>query len=135
MTPPERPQAPILVVEDHAEARGVLVGLLQTLGYWTISAKHGQEALALLRSGSRPSLILLDLRMPVMDGWAFRREQLKDPALAAIPVVILSVAGDQVAHEDRLGVEVVLQKPVSLDVLRAAVEQYAGVLMVTERAS
>ena len=129
MTPPERrPPAPILIVEDHEAVRGGLLSMLQALGYWTISAKHGQEALALLRSGARPALILLDLMMPVMDGWAFRREQLRNPALAEIPVVILSVNGERFSQEDRLGIEVVLQKPVPLDVLRAAVEQYGGVL-------
>jgi len=131
MTPPERhPHAPILIVEDHEDVRGGLLSMLQSLGYWTISAKHGQEALALLRSGPRPALILLDLVMPVMDGWQFRREQLRDPALAEIPVVILSSYVERFTQGDRLtlGIPVVLQKPVLPDELQAAVERYAGVL-------
>jgi CheY-like chemotaxis protein len=131
MTPPERrPQAPILIVEDHEDVRGGLLSMLQAHGYWTISAKHGQEALALLRSGPRPALILLDLLMPVMDGWEFRQEQLKDPALADIPVVILSSYVERFTEGDRrtLGIPVVLPKPVLPDDLLAAVERYAGVL-------
>ena len=135
MTPPERPRALILVVDDHEAMRGGLVAMLETLGYWTISAKHGQEALALLRSGKRPALILLDLMMPVMDGRTFRREQLKDPALADIPVVVISIYGEEFAQEDTLGIEVVLQKPVPLAALRQAVERYEGVGMDTDRAA
>jgi CheY-like chemotaxis protein len=55
-------------------------------------AANGRQALDLLRSGERPSCILLDLMLPVLDGWQFRREQQRDPALADIPVVMVSTA-------------------------------------------
>jgi CheY-like chemotaxis protein len=80
----------VLVVEDEAPARAGMEQLLRRAGYDAVGAANGQDALDLLRSGIRAKVILLDLMMPVMDGWAFRREQLRDPQLAHIPVIVLS---------------------------------------------
>ena len=80
----------VLIVEDDDEIRAGMEQLLDTAGYASVSASNGKDALELLRRGVRVKAILLDLMMPVMDGWAFRREQLRDPVLANIPVIVLS---------------------------------------------
>src|SRR5258707_15538086 len=83
----------ILVVEDDAMTRESIVDLLGEAGYSVTEATNGAEALEKLRQGPAPCVILLDLMMPVMSGQEFRREQLTDPALAAIPGIVVS-AGD-----------------------------------------
>jgi CheY-like chemotaxis protein len=88
-------RADILVIDDDACCREALVSILELEGYQVACAAHGLEALASLRRGPLPSLILLDLRMPVMDGWQFRQEQQQDPVLAGIPVVVMTGAADQ----------------------------------------
>jgi CheY-like chemotaxis protein len=80
----------ILVVEDDALTRGAIKMLLEWEDYRVDCAADGEEALGLLRRGEKPSLILLDVRMPVCDGWGFRAEQRADPDLAHIPVVVIS---------------------------------------------
>ena len=91
-----RPTAPVLIVEDNDETRNVLQRLLELRGYATATADDGQAALDYLRSGKAACLIMLDLRMPVMDGWTLMRELQSDPALPQIPVVAFSanVEGD-----------------------------------------
>ena len=84
--------------------------LLRGAGYDAVGAPNGQAALDLLRSGIRPRAILLDLMMPVMDGWAFRREQLRDPQLAHIPVIVLSA----LHHGWVEGIPPTLPKPIDV---------------------
>lgn len=85
----------LLVVEDDEELLAVVSDFLQDLGFAVDRALDGTEALACLRdpAQSPPSAILLDLMMPGMNGWQFRREQLSDPLLSAIPVIVMSAAG------------------------------------------
>jgi CheY-like chemotaxis protein len=81
----------VFVVDDDPEILEVMRDVLEDEGYWVGTAGHGGEALAKLRASAvPPCVILLDLMMPVMDGWAFRAEQSRDPALGSIPVVVLS---------------------------------------------
>src|SRR5258706_12954853 len=80
----------LLVVEDDADIRDALDGLLSTEGFRIAGCSNGREALDWLRTSPKPDLILLDLMMPVMDGWQFRVEQKQDPALATIPILALS---------------------------------------------
>ena len=80
----------ILVVEDDADACAALAELLQDEGYGVASARNGQDALDQIRSSGVPSLIILDLLMPVMDGWQFREEQKRDAAMRDIPVIVLT---------------------------------------------
>jgi CheY-like chemotaxis protein len=102
-----------------------LVLLLQAEGCAADSMSDGREALAYLRARQPPRLILLDLMMPGMDGWTFLAERRKDPALAAIPVVIFTAAGDLELDSIRaMGAEDVLVKPVDADELLAAVGRY-----------
>ena len=83
----------VLVVDDDSAVRTALKELFETEGYDVAVAANGRAALNHLRVGVRPCVVLLDLMMPVMDGWDFRTEQLKDPALREIPVFILTAAG------------------------------------------
>ena len=83
----------ILVVDIDLAIRDSLKSALQEEGFDVLTAANGCEALEVLRAGERPSAILLDLMMPVMDGWDFRQERLADPALRDIPVLIVTAAG------------------------------------------
>jgi len=106
----------ILIVEDDKDIRETLCQLLDAEGYDALMAENGQVALDLLRTMSRrPRLIVLDLMMPVMDGFAFRSAQAADPALADIPVVVLSAKRRTEACTQSMGVMDALSKPVRLD--------------------
>ena len=80
--------AAVLVVDDDQSQRDMVAELLRAEGFAPMTAPNGADALTRLRSGLAAKVILLDLRMPVMDGWAFLRAQRNDPALAHIPVVV-----------------------------------------------
>jgi CheY-like chemotaxis protein len=110
----------VLVVEDDREIRDTLIEILGEHGYAATGAADGLEGLAALRGpGDRPCLILLDLMMPRMDGRGFRAAQLADPALAAIPVVVLSAYRDVDVDAREMQVSEHLRKPVRLgDLLR-----------------
>src|SRR4026207_1825490 len=79
----------VLIVDDDARIRALMARLLETSGYSAVEAAHGKEARGLMRR-RRPCVILLDLQMPIMDGWEFRRQQLADPELADVPVICLN---------------------------------------------
>ena len=111
---------PILVVDDDILVRDTLAMLLRWEGYPVTRAANGQEALDQLRNGTLRRLILLDLMMPVIDSWQFRRHQQADPWLAAIPVVVVSAVTDV----RDLGAVGYLCKPVDADELLAAVRQH-----------
>jgi CheY-like chemotaxis protein len=119
-----RPVAPVLVVDDDPDQRGAIVIALEAEGYTAIGAADGLEALELLDSGIAPCLILLDLMMPEMDGVHFRMEQLKRPALADIPVIVVSAFG-QMTRAKWLQAADYLPKPIELDRLFAVVERVA----------
>jgi CheY-like chemotaxis protein len=111
----------VLVVEDDEDIRDVLATVLHESGYSVIIAKNGEEALQRLRTGTcRPCVILLDLWMPVMDGWQFREAQRKDSSLAGIPVVALS--GDREARA--FDTAAYLSKPVQFNQLVSTVERF-----------
>jgi CheY-like chemotaxis protein len=84
----------VLIVEDNIDTRDALAFILRHEGYRVSTAANGQEALDRLRDGARPDVILLDLLMPTMDGWEFSNQLAQDPALASIPVVVVSGVGD-----------------------------------------
>jgi CheY-like chemotaxis protein len=114
MTPsaPSEPEH-ILVVEDDRDLREGLCEALRLEGYEVVCVEHGEAALRHLRTGVRPCVILLDLMMPVMDGWTFRQEILKDQALAAIPVVVMTAASP--AQAKSVVSATVLYKPLQMD--------------------
>ena len=110
----------ILVVDDAEEAREALRYLLEIEGHSVVAVENGEEALRVLRSGESVGLVLLDLMMPVLDGWSFLAERARDPALSAIPVVVVS------ALEPRAPLDVTahLSKPVDPEALLSLVERY-----------
>src|SRR5512132_2155460 len=89
MTPPLR-HCPVLIVEDDEDLREMMAQLLMLEGFDAATVANGREALEYLHSARKPDVILLDLMMPVMDGWEFRRHQQADPELAPVPVIVLS---------------------------------------------
>ena len=101
----------ILVVDDDPGVQRVMKKFLTLEGFTPAVAGNGKEALAYLRGGGHPCVIVLDLRMPVMDGWTFRKEQRLDPGLASIPVVVLS--GAEAESIPELEAVASFRKPVS----------------------
>jgi CheY-like chemotaxis protein len=106
---------PVLVVEDDPDVREVMIAVVENEGHTAVPAENGAEALQLLRNGLHPCLILLDLMMPVKNGWEFRAEQTADPQLASIPTIIVSAAGKEAMRE--LHPEGALPKPIDFDKL------------------
>src|SRR5207248_1901632 len=80
----------VMVVDDNPDVRGFMQTLLEAAGYDVSCAVNGRDALSRLRQGRLPCAIVLDLSMPDRDGWQFREQQLEDPGLADIPVVLVS---------------------------------------------
>ena len=114
----------VLVVEDDPATCAAMVLILEMNGYTVASAANGKEALEYLRRDKRPGLILLDLMMPVLDGWGFCIEQQRDPALAQIPVILVSADGAVPQKAATLGAVGYLQKPVEVDQLLHTVGSY-----------
>jgi len=83
----------VLVVEDNVEAREAMTAFLEGEGYDVVGAANGQEALGHLRTSPIFCVILLDLGTPAMDGWEFWAKQVQEPAMASVPVVIMSLEG------------------------------------------
>jgi CheY-like chemotaxis protein len=108
----------ILIVDDDLEIRDTLSELLHEEGYSVATAKNGHEALFLLRERIVPRLILLDLMMPVMNGWQFRQEQQRDPLLRGIPVVVISAT-----RAPAIDAAEILTKPIDLEVLLGAAKR------------
>ncbi|MGE3262977.1 MAG: response regulator [Bacteriovoracia bacterium] len=115
----------ILLVEDDIEIRECLTEFLRDEGYTVDAAENGSAALKHLRTtSSLPSLILLDLMMPIMDGFQFREHQMKDADLAAIPTAMLSAHGQVRDKAAALGLAEILRKPIELDDLLRIVETH-----------
>lgn len=113
----------VLVVEDDEDVREALAALLEANGYRVIEAENGRTALQRLQD-AKVCLILLDLFMPEMNGWAFREEQVKDKRLAAIPVVVISADSAAAKRALSPGVVAVMTKPVEFTQLLHVVEQH-----------
>lgn len=102
----------------------MMAQLLTLEGFNTATVSNGREALQYLEGGQAPEVILLDLMMPVMDGWEFRRRQKADPELSQVPVIVLS-ALDQ-ARTAGLDPAAFLKKPLDFDRLLQLVREYCG---------
>ena len=114
----------VLIVDDDPGVRELLDSLLQHHGYSTQTACHGSEALA-RATHQPPGLVVLDLVMPVMDGWQFRERQLQTPAIANIPVICVTADREASRSGEVLGAPC-LMKPVNLDIVMAAVRSACG---------
>lgn len=110
----------VLVVDDDDDLREMVSQMLELEGFTVCAARNGREALDFLRSNPAPSVIVLDLMMPVMSGQEFREEQLRDQALASIPVVLLTAAYDGRGQALAMGAAGYFSKPVEFDAFFAA---------------
>jgi CheY-like chemotaxis protein len=113
------PGVHVLLVEDDAVLREATADALRDSGIEVIEAADGQQGLAAMRAAP-PCLVLLDLMMPVMDGWEVARTMAADPALSHIPICVVSAVGHQAPPEARH----VLKKPVTLQALLAVVRAH-----------
>ena len=109
----------VLVVDDQKAIRDTLQTALDDEGFTVECAANGQEALDILRHW-KPCVILLDLMMPVMDGWAFQAEQRRSGS--TVPIVLLSAAGELGKHQAALGAAAVIAKPFDIDNVISAIE-------------
>jgi CheY-like chemotaxis protein len=115
----------ILVVDDDDAIREVLRAVLTDDGYRVSCAANGEAALERLRSGGpAPCAILLDLMMPIMDGWTFRREQMKDPTMSQIPVIVVTAQGRDAVGD--INAREVLHKPMGLLAVTQAIARVCG---------
>lgn len=118
----------VLIIEDDQAAREAYGEIVrQLLHYDVVEAANGAEALERMRDGVTPSVIVLDLWMPTMDGFAFRKAHRADPALPQCPVIVCSASGDDPAAGLQLEATVCLQKPTDPHVLMAMIELLCGV--------
>lgn len=117
------PSAPIMIVDDDEDIREALRTLLELEGYTVLSAANGREALELLSSSPSPGLILLDLMMPVMNGWEFKQAVAKIPAHASIPVVIVTAFPGSLESLNATGA---LIKPIDMDALVALARRFCA---------
>src|SRR5258706_5703843 len=117
----------ILIVEDDPDIRDSLRMVLELEGYEVRVASNGREGLEVLSTMRRPSLILLDLTMPVMNGWQFLCAQRLDDVIAAIPVVVVSAAVDAPAAAQ---CDAFMRKPVHVEALLRTVRRHCHVTAV-----
>ncbi len=120
------PQNTLLIVDDDAIARAGLTTLLGQEGYQIVTAANGQVALDILHGGLVPDLILLDMILPVRDGWWFCGQKQSDRSIAGIPVVLMT--GLQIASEEwavSLGAVGLLRKPIDVPTLIKTVHRYS----------
>jgi two-component system chemotaxis response regulator CheY len=113
----------LLIIEDDPDLGDVLCRVLSLSGYRAARATDGLVALEMLRKEDLPDVILLDMMLPRMNGWEFRRAQLEDKRLKDIPVIVLSAVAETV---EPIPVARRLRKPVDLDTLFSAIEEVSG---------
>ena len=111
---------PILIVDDDSSIRDVVSDLLDMVGYRVITAADGVEALSMIERAS-PRLVLLDMRMPIMDGWAFARAAAERGI--KIPVLVMTAAENAKTWADEIGADGFVAKPFDLDDLVTAVQR------------
>ena len=117
------PCSGILVVDDDPDIRESLREVLEDEGYTVNTVGNGREALDYLHRSPHPCVILLDLMMPVMDGWQFRREQKQDPTIATIPLIVITATGKRPVLIDA---DELVMKPLDLGRLFEAIERYCN---------
>jgi CheY-like chemotaxis protein len=116
----------VMIIDDDAAVREDYAELLREEGYQVLTAANGREALDQLAAVRTPSLFLLDLKMPVMDGWKFHTQIADHPLLGKVPVVLLSGSSDVFEEASRMSADDFLLKPVPVRELLGTVEQYCS---------
>jgi DNA-binding response OmpR family regulator len=119
----EAKAAPILVVEDDADIRDTIAAILEMEGYAVDLASNGEEAISVI-DDHRPRLVLLDMRMPVLDGWGFA--QVMRERGVKIPIIVMTAAQDAGRWAREIGAQGYIAKPFDLGDLLMQVERYAG---------
>jgi CheY-like chemotaxis protein len=118
---------PVLVVDDDEPFRTEIVEVLRRSGYAVVSAGDGREALEYLRGDNTPALVILDMMMPLMEGWSLFEAVKRDPRLASVPIVLLTCVGDSEDDMPELDVSGYLNKPVRMTkLLSIAAEHCRG---------
>jgi CheY-like chemotaxis protein len=124
MVPAGGDHRPLLLVEDDDDVRDAIAASLRDEGYVVAEAGNGRLALEWLRGNADPCLVLLDLWMPVMSGMEMRAQMVLDPRLAAVPLVVVTAAGDGKAQAEEMGAIGYLRKPLDLRDLLDTVERF-----------
>jgi two-component system chemotaxis response regulator CheY len=114
----------ILIVEDEQDLSDLLLDVLETEGHRARTAGNGLEALSRIKE-RRPQLILLDMMMPVMDGWQFIERLRANEEWTNIPVVVMTAVYDMSSLERKTGAKAILTKPFDIELIVDAVELYA----------
>ncbi|MFP2912296.1 response regulator [Pyxidicoccus sp. 3LFB2] len=123
MEPPVSQVSSVLVVEDDADLRAAVADILEDEGFEVHVAENGQDALVeLVHMGHRPCLVLLDLMMPVMDGFTFMARFREDPGMRQVPVVVCSAS----VSEPPEGATAMLRKPFEIPALLDTVSGYCA---------
>lgn len=116
----------VLIVDDDEDLASAVCDALEEEGYSVARARNGQEALEQLRADGGACLILLDLMMPVMNGWEFRSAQLRDAALATIPVVLFTADPAPAQKTRELAADGYLSKQVRPGELLGTVQRFCS---------
>ena len=114
----------ILVVDDDEDIRDALAEVLKTTGRTVLSAANGREAIDILRTGPVICVVLLDMKMPVMDGYRFLELRRRDPHLARVPVAVISAGA---VDQDRIDGATQLSKPLKIPQLLEVIDRYCQV--------
>ena len=116
----------VLLVEDDRDLRDAVAEILEEEGFAVAGAADGREALDALRGAGEFCLVLLDMRMPVMTGIEFRREQLRDPRIADVPVVAFTADARDRGEAGLLGITSFISKPVDVERLLEVVSEFCS---------
>jgi CheY-like chemotaxis protein len=116
----------VLVVDDQVDLRDAIAVLLESEGYDVIDAANGREALKHLQNGTNVMAIVLDLMMPVMDGWEFLAERRKNDAWSRIPTIVVTGVSEPKRRQQELGDVAVFTKPFHFDELFSALRSALG---------
>ncbi len=114
----------VLVIDDDVDILETIQMVLEGSGYEVLTAQSGLDALDLLRAGKPVRLILLDMMMPTMSGWEFREAQQRDPAIANIPVVVMTGDSRVTDKAATVGAAGYIRKPMNVDMLQSTIARF-----------
>jgi CheY-like chemotaxis protein len=122
------PPKTILVIEDDSDIREALTEALEAEGYAVVTAGNGQEGIDALRrlDAHLPDLILLDLMMPVKNGFEFHLERMSEPRWKAIPVVVMTADSNSIQRMEKVGGQGLLRKPVDLTEMLGLIARHSS---------